>query len=401
MADKGLIWLIAGSQLQLPMAKEIKRRGYQLLVTDIDPNCECRLLADKFAAVNVYSIDDNLNYARYSLHERPKAVLTAGADAGPEVSAVCEYFGLPAAPLAVAQRCRNKVAMRYYLQDKPPCYWAGNIDTFDCDAWDVYPCVVKANNASGSRGFSVVPDPANLWPALQRAAAANRSGNGVVIEEMLQSENVLPELGQFDTSEIALDFLVDDDGVHYANAALRLFWLDRPGIEAGHFNPFVPDDGIMRLAADAARWLGVECGPFKLDLKKDSRYGWVILEAATRLSGGYDHMYTCPLATGKDITGAMLDFALGLPLDHDKLKPKFNRVACALAPVYKPGKIREWATLAGEQVFIRAQDEIRPLESNADRPVFVISTGCNHREALTRTLAVAAKTVPVYSEGRR
>lgn len=396
-----VVWLVGGGSMQRPMAQEIKRRGHLLLVTDRDPDCICRELADIFVPIDVYDERAHLTCAQYRIHSRVIGVLGVGVDAGPTVSELAAHYGLPAASPEAARRARNKSLMRAILDLPHPTYWAGWPD--EIGNWHTFPCVVKSDNASGTQGFSIVHNPLDLPAALDRAERANRDGARVVVEELLLGEDVMPSL-PFDTSEAACDYFVEDGKVHYANGALRLFHRDRPGIEAGHFNPFVPDDRMMKLAQYAAEKLGVTFGPFKLDWKLDKRYGWTILEAATRLSGGYDHMYSAVMATGKDITGAMLDLALGLRLDHDKLKPKKNRVACCLAPVFKPGRIEGWhrGDIPDDVlVFYRTRAEIKPLVSNGDRPLFIIADGANHKEAFARATEIAGRIQPVYAKWQR
>lgn len=130
---------------------------------------------------------------------------------------------------------------------------------------------------------------------------------------------------------------------------------------------------------------------------QDERYGWVLQEMAVRLSGGFDSSYSCPLATGKDIYGAYLDMALGQRLDRSKLVDKRGRVACCLAPVHRPGKLIGWQAQSRDAlVFCRSHTEIEPLESNADRPVFVIADGKNHKEAYDTARGLAERVRPVY-----
>lgn len=408
--DKGFVWCVGGGQMSLPMCQEIKRRGYSLLLTDLDPACPCRPLADRFAPVSVYGVKDNLNFARYGLHVKPVAVLTAGTDAGAEVAVLAHHFGLPGTDPKVAYIVHSKIALRQALDMLHPQYAVGTAGNF-LD-WDIYPCVVKAANASGSKGFSLVSKVEEMPGAISKAILANRGGSQVLVEELLKGQDTMPEFSEFDTSEASIEGFVVDGRWVYANGALRLFDRSRAGIEAGHFNPFEVTPEITALAQMAAERLGVTSGVLKLDLKLDRRYGWCILEAAVRLSGGYDSSFTSPLATGRDVYGAALDLALGLPLDPGKLENKKGRVACCLAPVHKPGKISGWQTPDGaivqtnktgfmnEQgegfIFYRTNTEIKPLESNADRPVFVIADGVNHQEAYETARGLAERVRPIY-----
>lgn len=399
MDNKQWVWMLGGGIQNLPMSIQIKDRGYRLLITDSNPDCVCSSLADQFEAISVYDLSANLNFAA-RLGFTPAAVLTVATDAGVEVSAVAKYFSLPAASPNIARQVRNKAMMRSLLNAPSPKFRAGVIYSQFAD-WSIFPCVVKSADNSGSKGFSVVHSQEELPAALIKARKANRGGvNTVLVEEYIEKRDFLPELTDWDTSEAAVEgFIVSGQWIQ-VNGALRLFHRDRPGIEAGHFNPFTLDNKTAQLLNGAAHKLGVEEGPLKFDLMYTER-GWIILEAATRLSGGFDHSYTSPLATGRDVTGLMLDYALGLPFDVAKAIIKQDRVACCLAPVHEPGQIAGWVNPPNEASYVFFNDkdgEIRPLESNADRPLFIICDAGNRAEALEKCLRVAEQVKPLYVE---
>lgn len=409
MAEE-FIWLIGGSEMSVPMCKEIKRRGYKLLLTDGNPVCYCKQFADLFHTLNVYDVKANLNFAR-SLPEclgsgaEIAAVLTIGTDAGPTVSALSDFLDLPSVGQGVAEMVKDKASMRLKTNFAHPRYIvsrhlytsllrSGGREIPD----DIYPAVAKPVDQAGSRGIETVYNKAELDQYIKR-----QKPNELLLEELLIGKDVIPAWRQrygVDTSEAAFDFFIEDGEVIYANGALRLFWTDQPTIEAGHINPFVANVEIMQIARQATEKLGVTWGPFKIDVKQDRRYGWCLLECASRLSGGYDHMYTSPLATGKDITGVMLDVALGGKVDRIKLIPKKSLVACSLSPRYEEGYVSHWHKPArAAHLFITKEKQIPELTCNQDRPAFVIGCGGSRDEAISRTVKLSKQLWPVYEEG--
>ena len=142
-----------------------------------------------------------------------------------------------------------------------------------------------------------------------------------LIEEYLQVE-----------CEVAFDFFVENGHLVLASSAYRIFEKGKFGIELGHINPWKPPKELIALSKKVAEKLGVTFGPLKLDYIYDKRYGWILEECATRLSGGFDHMVTGKLI-GKDVTGVMLDVALGKPANPTKLVAKKDKFACAYAPL--------------------------------------------------------------------
>ncbi len=382
-------WLIGGSVMSVPMCKEIKRRGYGLLRTDKDEACVCREYADKFVALSVYDEVEHVCLATV-LRQKTVGVLCIGCDAGPTVSAVCEALGLPGGGYEVAMRAKDKGQVRRLLGAEHPAVYEISSGFVDYEALSkvVHRAVVKPINASGSRGFTVVEDAEELKAAIEKIEG------DYIVEELLLGKDVIPEWREkygFETSEVAMDFFVEDGIAHYANGALRMFWADQPGIEAGHINPFVPDEAMLAQVQDVVEKLGVKWGPFKCDFMQDERYGWVVMECATRLSGGFDHMYTAPLSRGRDVTGGMLDMALGGRIDHEKLADKKEGYACAFAPRFRPGKVEwriratKWAVEAmADHWFILAENEVKPLRSNQDRPLFFLARGDTMDQALKR-----------------
>jgi len=383
------IWLIGGSLMSEPMCKEIKSRGYNLLLTDKNSSNHCLSYADQFKPISVYDEFNSMALARLC-REKPKAILCIGCDAGPTVSLMADYFDLPGVAYHVAVGVKNKGLMREKLNFEHPSYMA---DESGRGYVTDKPFLIKPLDKSGSKGIRLSSSE----------SVSDIDYSQYLIEEYCKGIDLFPEIEQFDTSEVALDTLVHNGKVTYLNGALRLFWRDRVGIEAGHINPYIPDPFMMNTVKIAAERLGVTQGIFKIDMKYVLEYGWIVLECATRPSGGFDHMYTSPLATGKDITGIILDAALGLELDETKLQMKTpHQYTCAYAPRFNSGKIAGWYSTVHQQkdkvdhVFKLAMNEIRELESNQDRPLFVIATDDEMVKAMNKAIGLSKFVQPQY-----
>lgn len=376
------IWVVAGGIMQIPLIQEIKRRGYKILVSDKNPNAPGMKHADLALNIDTYDVDAHVSVATgIAKTKSVRAVLTAGADVGPTVSAIAETLSLPAESLQVAQTARNKASFRKAFRQNHPAYLEvmPNEDSPQsrwknkCNAGGIppYPCIVKPLESSATRGITLVESPWKLGAAIRFASKYNKNRHvPVLIEEYIKGD-----------TEVALDFFMYEENLILANAACRIFrHKNKPGFEIGHINPWKPPRELIRIARQAASAIGLKFGPFKIDFIHDER-GWFALEAATRLSGGFDHMYTCPIATGKDVTGVMLDLALGLPLNKEKLKSTKDNYACAYSPTLLPGKVESWLTddvknsPGVEKIFITHETEIPTIEHCASRPIFIITSG--------------------------
>ena len=57
-------WIIGGGQLQVPLVDEVKKLGYKIIITDNNPECICKDLADIFFPIDIFNIEDHLKTAK-------------------------------------------------------------------------------------------------------------------------------------------------------------------------------------------------------------------------------------------------------------------------------------------------------------------------------------------------
>lgn len=375
------VWIVAGGIMQVPLIKEVKSRGYKVFCTDGNSRCPGTNLSDQFVCLDTYDVYGHIDLAA-SMSDKPIAVLTAGADVGPTVSAIAEELGLKAVDYEVAKHVRNKGTMRDLLNQRNPAY---KVIPFTDDTphsiWasycrfrgiDPYPCVVKPLEKAGSKGVILVESPWGLPEAARKAKIADSGMNRhYIVEKRLYGP------------EIATDNFVIDGKIKFASAVYRKFSKKVFGLEVAHVT-YDPPKEVRDLIKYAASALGVDWGPFKVDFIYDREYGWVITECATRLSGGFDHMYAAPLATGKDITGFMLDMALGEELNMRKLWNTEKKFACVYSPVFPSGVDVKTINVPEDKHIkhlFRVKDITPVIENCADRSMFYITVGNTACEA--------------------
>jgi biotin carboxylase len=256
---------------------------------------------------------------------------------------------------------------------------------------NIWPCVVKPVDNCGSRGVSICNNQHEFESAWELASKNNRNSNVIIVEEVITG------------IEYSTDWFVTPDGTPiFVNGAKRYF--DRFGIEIGHVNPglsfmdYTPEQLADRLRlVDVVKVLGVE-GPLKVDffITPDDRY--VIIECATRWSGGYDHGFTAKYATGRNLEKPLLDYALGLPLDKSDFKYKIENNYCACLAYHNPNheqvvyNLNHKLELLDKYAYLNAQDIIALPELTsvaggaishcAQRNLFLFTTGNNHETAL-------------------
>jgi len=416
--NRQFVWVIGGGVLQLPIIKEAKSRGYDILITDRDPFCAAHDLLDISVTADTYDVERHLEIAEMMADAEIVACLTDAADVGPTVSALVHgHFNWPerACSYDAALKARDKGAVRTLVTgDSQYPAWL-LLDANEAVAYDVvlrwwrfktahhgvpsFPCVVKPLDNCASRGISIVSNEAKLPAAIQMALNSNKDHKGVLIEQYI------------DGFQYATDWWVSNYAPTLVNSCYRTFHFDMPSLEAGHINPYLFSGNDMAAVSDIARHavetLGVERGPFKMDLIYSPQYGWVLLECATRWSGGFDHTHTAVYATGRNLEKPLLDFALGQPVDYsdfeyDRDKSKFS---AAYAPLFPPAKIYGWsipeeARRLTEHIAIMSETEIKESKTCADRPIFVIASADSFYGAYDKAMSAATLIGPRYVQER-
>lgn len=130
-----------------------------------------------------------------------------------------------------------------------------------------------------------------------------------------------------------------------------------------------------------------------------------MLEMAARLSGDYFCDVTVPLHNGINLLEAVMDQALGLPVDPDRLQPRFNR-GVALRYVWpKPGIVRRIEGLEAARAlagvhFVQFEPQwkdlavgtrIDPMRSMGERVAAVMA----HAETRAEAIAIAEEAISV------
>jgi hypothetical protein len=252
--------------------------------------------------------------------------------------------------------------------------------------------------------MTLVENEDEMLDAITVAIKANKVDGAVLIEEKLSGP------------EVAVDWLMIDGTIRYVNGVYRFFRHHKPGsdeklfgIESAIINPFVPNTSIEHIdntliiqAENTARRLGVLNGPFKTDAIFDERYGWCILECATRWSGGWDSSFLAPMID-RNIMKVLLDWSLGLEVETPPVNS--NIYAASYVPYYKPMNIKEWKWVESydeikkkyriSNVFVRSTNEIKNLSNCAERPIFFLSSGNSPLDAFRNAYRASRYFVPI------
>lgn len=369
---------IGGGLLQLPVILTAKKMGYQVIVSDYNPDSIGMRDAHIPLIMSTKDIEGSVRIARAQNEITPiSAVLTVGTDASMTVAAVANALGLPGIKFEDAEAATNKIKMRMRFKehDVPsPVFlpvWSLSDAKKACKILRL-PLVIKPSDNMGARGVMRIDNYNQISDAFHFAKNASPSGE-LIIEEFM------------DGHELSIDAIIYNNEVTITGVADRI--IDHPPyfIETGHTMPSALPGKTIKNAIDVMnrgiKALGITIGAAKGDIKITEK-GAMIGELAARLSGGFMSAYTYPLSTGVDLMKAVIEVAMGQ--EPGNLEPVINRVAIERAIITSPGIVKringleEALKIPGiEEIFLNVTegDRVTFPRSNVEKTGHIIAVG--------------------------
>ena len=283
---------IGGSYLQLPSVRWAGELGLHVVLTDKNPECPGRRLADQFEQIGGTDIPSLLDLAYRTARERELVGAYASSDFGlGAVAAIAEALDRPGCSRSAMEHALDKSASKdIWLRAKLPI--PGGVIVRDRDGLTSavealgLPLIIKPASSSGSQGVRSVWQPGDLEEAY---AGALRFSDAVIVEEIVRGHHVDVN-GLFVGDAFfpcgVMDRLFSAPPFHYP------LW----GCQPSSLNSGQERD-VYALVERAARALGVSSGPVKADVVWTDG-GPVILELTPRFHGDVSTAHVTPLATG-------------------------------------------------------------------------------------------------------
>lgn len=191
--------VLAGGIPQIELIRNLKRRGYFVLLADYFPNPPAKAHADEFHQIS--TLDEEAIYT-LAKEQEVEFVITCCTDQALLTAAdVCERLGLPCyIDAKTAKNVTNKRYMKAVFAEAgiPTAKFLITTDQDPEQFRDFrYPLVVKPVDCNSSKGVIKVYDPEQLAAAMDNAAKLSRT-HDVIVEE-------------FKTGvELSCDFVVTD-----------------------------------------------------------------------------------------------------------------------------------------------------------------------------------------------
>ncbi|MBF0273608.1 MAG: alpha-hydroxy-acid oxidizing protein [Nitrospinae bacterium] len=327
------ILVIAAGLMQVPAIKIAREMGLKVVVTDYNKEAMGMKMADFPLVISTRDIDGTiLKVKEFNRNHKIDGVITVGTDASRTVAAVANALGLPGIRFEVAERATNKIKMRQRFKKKNVpipefrSIWTLQEAKEAIDEFEL-PVVIKPSDNMGARGVKKITNKDQLINAFYETKDASISGE-IIIEEFV------------DGRELSIDALVYDGDIHFMGIADRIIECEPYFVETGHIMPTnlakKELEKVKKVMADGIKALGINHGTAKGDIRFTKK-GPVIIELASRLSGGFMSAYTFPLSTDVSVIKGGIEIALGFK--PSEVTHEHKRVTMEGAIIAKPGQV--------------------------------------------------------------
>ena len=408
-ASDGRCLLIIGGGIEQVRAYEVAHEiGLMTVGSDRNPRAPALRIADHAIVASTRDTEETVHAAKeFTTRYRIHGVMTLANDVPLTVASVAAELGLPGISLESARLAADKLAMkaRFHATGVPTPEFreVGSPEEVESAIGDWgYPVVLKPIDGRGGRGVLRITSWVDVCWAFQRALEQS-DRKRVIVERFVEGRQLSTE------------------SMVYRGRCYTVSWSERNYELLHRFAPYIIENGgvlpadlseqetaeVQDIVARAATSLGITDGPVKGDIVM-AEEGPMVIELAARLSGGYLCTDQIPLARGVDLVKQTIRLALGEDLDTAEL---FPRDLCKLGVRYffpEPGRIAsirgfneldryDW--LAKKKLFFKVGDVLDPVTDHTKRAGFVITTGDNRNEAVSRAKEAVARvqidTTPV------
>lgn len=293
--------VLAGGIPQIKLIKELKHRGYYVILADYTKKPVAEEYADKFYCKSTLDVEAMRNIAQT---EKVDLIITCCTDqALATVSLLSEELGLPCYVDAnIGMTVTNKQYMKkrfqeYQIPTADFCVIHSGEEEIDLN----YPLVVKPVDCNSSKGVAKVYSDETLRKTLESALQLSRSHSAIVetyIEGQEVSVDVFVKNGRVQILCQSFTEKIKSDEIFVINRGIY------PAILSGEVEKQI--QSVAQMIADA---FGIVQGPMLIQLlvKDDKIY---VIEFSAR-TGGCIKYNMIELASGVDVIKLMVDATEG------------------------------------------------------------------------------------------
>lgn len=390
MAKKMMI--LGASALQVPAIKKAKEMGYEVILVDYDPDAVGFALADVKLVVSTLDQEEVLRQARIY---NPDVIITSTSD-GPVRTAAYVNEKMGKQP-DLAYEDSLCATIKSYMRDRlkecnvpiPQYFVVENkeefIDAVKAIKGDM---IVKPADNAGSRGVVLLKKDAATGKTSPEDILSlyeyskNNSRNGVVmVEEFMEGE------------EVSVESMTVNGVTTIVTITDKLTTPPPYFVELGHVepsrHPMELQEKIKEITRQAVAAIRLKNGPSHTEIKL-TKDGPKVVELAARLGGDFITSKLVPLSTGVDMVGNSVILATGGEVDLAKKWDKgaaIRFISCEKG-IVKKIKISKaiYGMIGIEEIVLYKSvgERITDIKSSNDRLGYIIATGKDAQEALSR-----------------
>ena len=374
---------------QLDAIRQARELGFKVVAVDADPNAVGFAEADEAVAADFSDVGQVIEVARR--HNASGIIAISTDRAVPVAAQVAEALGLPGISAETARLMTDKGAMRTRLAEhglpQPPFAVIGrDDDPAEALAAVGMPAVLKPVDSGGQRGVFVIDDLPALRERLPEALAFSRSKRAIVERFVAGRElNGIVITCGGESRVVTLSDRLRPDGPGF-------------GVGWAHVFPSTLPRGVLKCAAGLAEQvvdaLGLEEGIAFPQLLAASREVFVV-EVAARIPAG-QMADLVRFGVGIDLVEIALRQAVGERIAEDQRTPKFEQPLAIRFMTASPGPlptgriisiegldaVRSSPGVVKADVYMKVGETINPVQVDADRRGFVITTADDSSIAL-------------------
>jgi len=326
-----LILFIGGGDEALPAVKNAKSMGLKTAVIDLDPDCVCFQYCEYKIVCSTYDVDSCVKLSK-EFHENTheiSGVISVASDVPLSVASVAKSLDLPGIPINAALTSSDKVLMKdTFKENNINIPWYEEIFSHDdlnrIISSNEKEFVIKPVDSRGSRGVQKINIDNNLIESFNEAKKFSPS-NRVMIEEFIKGPQISSE-----------SLIIDGKSYTIGLSDRNYEFLEKyaPNIieNGGDLPASLEKEQILnieKVISKIANILKIDSGVIKGDIVfKDNSSDPIIIEIATRLSGGYFCTHEIPLNTGVDFVGKAIDLAIGKNINLNDIQSKDANFVC-------------------------------------------------------------------------
>ena len=304
MARARRVLIMPAGPFQVPAIREAHAMNLEVVAMDANPNAPGLAIADYPLAHNPSQVTQAIKLARdYSVNA---AVSVASDPCLIPAAEICRAMELPGLAPEAARVARNKRLARDRLRQTLPqycpryCVLRSSEDLAQVAAVCGYPAVLKPSESNGSKGVIIANSERELSEAYSYAWSFSSSGE-VLAEELLTGR------------EVSVEGVVSGE-IHLVAITDKTTTPPPFCVEIAHAVPSrLPPDTLLNIreAAEAiAHAFELDACAIHAELYVTVD-GIKLVEFGARLGGGCITSHLVPLATGVNLTRAVITMALG------------------------------------------------------------------------------------------